>query len=828
MQISVCQRNHIDSLAYLVYSDNIMKKLLPLMLLVLTSLACQLGSAIPTNLPQILRLADSPTPTATSLPTATPLPTPTPTPQPAARIQSAEQDLFIGDWDAAMREFRLAQDASADPEIQAAALVGMGRTYFLMGETAAALDPLRQLLQDFPDSPHRAEAYFHLGQIYADLSRWTDAAEAYAGYLSLRPGLIDAYVQEQRGDALAAFGDQAGALAAYQAATSSPRLPTDFALEVKLARTYARLGDTATALVAFDDISARTTSEYVQAQVSYLKGFTYMAAGQPDEAYAAYLHAVENYPAVYDAYLSLVELVNAGYPVNELQRGIVDFYAGEYSVALTALDRYLIDPADPATALYFKGLCLRLLDNSSSAVAQWDAVIVGYPGSSLWDRAWENKAYTQWAYLGQYAEAQQTLLSFVANVPQHPRAAEFLFDAARVAERDGRLAEAAQLWERLVVEYPLSGYSFQALFLAGISEVRQGNTIAAQATFLRAQETASTSEERAAATLWIGKTYQALGDAATAQSMWSQAAQMDPTGYYSERARDLIANRQPFSPPQNFDLGIDLLAERQHAEAWMRSTFSLPPETNLSSPGELGSDPRYQRGLEFWNLGLYSAATAEFDALRLAVEADPALSYRLANLLLELGAYRPAILAARQVLNLAGMDDAATLDAPIYFNHIRFGTYYRELVIPLAEEYSFTPFLVWSTMRQESLFERGIRSSVGARGLLQIMPATGAEISSRLGWPPGFTTADLDRPVVSIQMGLFYLDAQRDALDGSLYAALAAYNGGPGNASIWLRLTESGDPDLFLEIVRFDETRRYIKGIYEIFSLYRRLYERTS
>ena len=52
-------------------------------------------------------------------------------------------------------------------------------------------------------------------------------------------------------------------------------------------------------------------------------------------------------------------------------------------------------------------------------------------------------------------------------------------DAARVAERDGRLAEAAQLWERLAAEYPLSGYTFQALFLAGISEVRLGDFAAA-------------------------------------------------------------------------------------------------------------------------------------------------------------------------------------------------------------------------------------------------------------------------------------------------------------------------------------------------------------
>jgi soluble lytic murein transglycosylase len=60
-------------------------------------------------------------------------------------------------------------------------------------------------------------------------------------------------------------------------------------------------------------------------------------------------------------------------------------------------------------------------------------------------------------------------------------------------------------------------------------------------------------------------------------------------------------------------------------------------------------------------------------------------------------------------------------------------------------------------------------------------------------------------------------------LDGDLYAALAAYNGGPGNAKAWRDLS-GGDPDLFLEVVRFEETRNYIRNIYEIYVIYRRLY----
>ena len=97
---------------------------------------------------------------------------------------------------------------------------------------------------------------------------------------------------------------------------------------------------------------------------------------------------------------------------------------------------------------------------------------------------------------------------------------------------------------------------------------------------------------------------------------------------------------------------------------------------------------------------------------------------------------------------------------------------------------------------------------------------------SRIGWPANFTPDDLLRPQVSIRLGLDYLIDQIAYLDNNIYAALAAYNAGPGNAAAWKALAPE-DPDLLLEVIRFSEPQRYIKGVYEIFSIYRKLYERT-
>jgi soluble lytic murein transglycosylase len=471
-------------------------------------------------------------------------------------------------------------------------------------------------------------------------------------------------------------------------------------------------------------------------------------------------------------------------------------------------------------------LILRDLDDLAGALASWEIVIQNHANHYLWDEAYEQKAYTQWAYQGDYAAGMQTLIDFLAVAPAHPRAAEFLFDAARIAERNGQLLDAAQLWLRLPMEYPASEYVYRSQVLAGISFYRLADYASAQDAFWLAQSLATSPGQRAGAYFWIGKIQAALGNLDDAQATWGQAASFDPTGYYSERARDLLISRNPFTPPEMFDTGSDRLAEQLAAETWLRATFALPGATDLSVPGTLSADSRLIRGTEFWTLGLYEHAAIEFNSLREETYADPVAQFQLAVYLSGLGLYRPAIMAARQVLDLAGLDDATSLNAPALFTHIRFGTYYPELVVPFSQAAVFHPLFIWSLIRQESFFEGFVESSAGARGLMQIMPTTGADIAYRMGWPPDYSAADLYRPQINLTMGLDYLSDQRAYFNGDIYAALAAYNGGPGNTSTWLSLA-NGDPDLFVEVIRFDETRSYLTGIYEVFSIYRRVYERV-
>jgi soluble lytic murein transglycosylase len=221
---------------------------------------------------------------------------------------------------------------------------------------------------------------------------------------------------------------------------------------------------------------------------------------------------------------------------------------------------------------------------------------------------------------------------------------------------------------------------------------------------------------------------------------------------------------------------------------------------------------------------MYDEARLEFESLRESVESSPTDNFRLANHLAGIGLYRSAVFAARQVLTLAGQDDQqASLTAPAYFNHLRYGLYYHDLIINEAQKYGLDPLFMFSVIRQESLFEGFVRSSAGAHGLMQVIPATGQQIANELNWPPEYDDFDLYRPLVSVAFGSYYLHRTRDMLNGDIYGGLAAYNAGPGNAMVWQDLA-NGDPDLLLEIIRFEETRNYIRFIYEIYSAYRSLY----
>jgi soluble lytic murein transglycosylase len=152
---------------------------------------------------------------------------------------------------------------------------------------------------------------------------------------------------------------------------------------------------------------------------------------------------------------------------------------------------------------------------------------------------------------------------------------------------------------------------------------------------------------------------------------------------------------------------------------------------------------------------------------------------------------------------------------------------YKQIVAEAAENLRISPWLILSIMRAESLYQPTVVSNVGARGLMQIMPTSGARIAELSGYPD-FEPAHLDRPEVSIGFGAWYLARLLDYYRGNLPLAIAAYNAGPEAVDRWLGRNSGMSLDEFLEDIPFDQTRKYVATVLTNMEIYSRVYSGGS
>ena len=144
-----------------------------------------------------------------------------------------------------------------------------------------------------------------------------------------------------------------------------------------------------------------------------------------------------------------------------------------------------------------------------------------------------------------------------------------------------------------------------------------------------------------------------------------------------------------------------------------------------------------------------------------------------------------------------------------------------------GRENGVSPLALLALIRQESLYDPQAISVAGALGLTQVIPTTAAEIAEKLG-RSDFTPPDLLEPSLNIEFGAFYLGDQLRLFDGDLHLALAAYNGGPGNALRWRDDPATTDPDFLTETIDLEETRSYLELVLANYAVYRFLYGGAS
>jgi soluble lytic murein transglycosylase len=293
------------------------------------------------------------------------------------------------------------------------------------------------------------------------------------------------------------------------------------------------------------------------------------------------------------------------------------------------------------------------------------------------------------------------------------------------------------------------------------------------------------SVEASAARYWSGRARLALRDTAAAHGAWRVLLASDSTSYYASQAARRLGT-SPWAPP-------------------------AAPDTFVSFPDV---DATVSRAALLERLGMASEARLELTAMAASADSSVERVLAIANVFRNLGQMRTAMELGRRAVALGAEDARAwRLVYPI-------GE--ADLVGSEAMDRRVDPALVAALIRQESSFDPRATSPVGARGLMQVMPRVGkalARAEKISPWDPGM----LYDPEVNVRLGVIHLGSfTRHYKHPAL--ALAAYNAGGSRVARWSKRPGAMDPELFIERIRFTETRGYVRTVLRSRDMYAALY----
>ena len=383
------------------------------------------------------------------------------------------------------------------------------------------------------------------------------------------------------------------------------------------------------------------------------------------------------------------------------------------------------------------------------------------------------------------------------------------YNAARRLETSSSLEAAVDAYQRFIDAYPQSRLAAEAQFRLGLAHYRLDQLDDARATWHAQVNSDASTASRSRAAYWLSRLEQAAGGAEQVAAYRAQAVALAPDSFYGLRAKGWA-----FDAGGGGLRGVDEKAEQAEFNAWLAGWAGGGPDESVLA------DERFQRADELLGVGLPAAAVRELRSLLNAVWNQPRALAALALAARERQVHTIASSAAERLGQLSPAQWIG--GTPRLNQRLAYPIAYADIVTHEATAYGVDPLWLFALIRQESRFDPTATSLAGARGLTQVMPATGRSIAQNLGLATWFGVDDLYRPVIGIPFGAWYW-ANGLGQSGQPLVALAGYNGGPGNATRWWRNAE-GDLDLFVELIDLSETATFVKVIPEQYARYRAIY----
>jgi soluble lytic murein transglycosylase len=683
-----------------------------------------------------------------------------------------------------------------------------------------AVEDLARIESRFPRTRTAALARFLRGYLYYAAQNYPAALEALDARSIGAATAIGDYALFYRAESETASDKKSAARGDYAAIyTKHPDSLKAREARLRAAENAVAVGDPSAAV---KDLARLVESK--DADAIYITGTAFEATGKTDQAVSLYRQIYYELPATSASAQAETRLAalnaspkeNAGSFAEERSRADALFEARQYADSNAAYERLLarFPEADRLDEVHLRH-GVSLLNSKQPAQAITSLSRVSDRNAELRAEAMFHQAEAL-RRASRSAESSVLVDRLLAQYPKTRWTVEALYNLATYLNKQERESEAAMRYRQLLASFPNSAYAPEASYNLGWSAYRSKNYADAARILeqhlvsYRYPETKFIGE----ACLWAAKSEERLGHKSRALALYDFVNERYRYGYHGYIAglrATALRRAEPSLKAEQPKPGSDLETIRANV------TYFEP--TRETADGS--ETARVARADDLEVIGLQEFAVKELNAALEASPASPRLNLRLAQLYSRRGEPFQATLVLRKGYpDLYSYRDA---DVPreaweIFFPMVAWSTLKQE-----AKRYGVDPYIAAGLIRQESVFNPNAISRVGARGLMQIMPATGQLISKRQG-NGAITSADLYNPVLNIKLGMNYL-AQMLGEFGRIEYAAAAYNAGPGRARAWIAARGSMDIEDWIENIPFSETRGYVQGVLRYAANYQRLYK---
>jgi soluble lytic murein transglycosylase len=470
-------------------------------------------------------------------------------------------------------------------------------------------------------------------------------------------------------------------------------------------------------------------------------------------------------------------------PAEELEVGRAAAHSGSHTRAAAAFERAFAARLGTPEDHFTYATTLTRLGRNAEAAAEF--LRVHAPRALAASAAYQHARALMRA--GQEPKARAALAGVLRRYPRDTAAASAaLFLLGDLVSDDRADQQARGYYRRVVAGYPTSHFAPTAAFRAAMIALLADSATAAAGEFDTLAKRYPRSGEATPAVYWAGRAWALAGDSAAAAERWQQLAAGDPGSYYTGLAASRLG-LTPWAPPPASD-----------------SFIAIPD-----------ADSAMARAALLARLGFAAESRWEYDRLARRSESSPERLLALANAFRSHDLASQAIQLARRALALGAPADARTY-------RLLYPVVLEDALLGEAEEHGLDAGFVAALIRQESMFNPGATSPVGARGLMQVMPDLGGRLAESLGYPL-WDPVLLYQPDVSLQLGAFHLQELTGRYGQSVHV-LAAYNAGARRVERWSQRIGVDDPEVFTERIPFAETRGYVRAIQRNQEIYRTLY----